>query len=163
MGVKTAVAVGAAGVAAGLVARSLVKQKNEADGDGRHPEGWKAVTILADPQSVADGRYPEPLARIAEMVEIRVEDAPGDKGFELHARVRDGSDVKGVLGDEDPDQALRVALRDAKQVLETGEVLRAIPRPHGERPRTVTGAVVDAAEDKAKGVGVLRGLWSGQG
>lgn len=57
--------------------------------------------------------------------------------------------------DGDPGKALREALRDAKQVFETGEILRATPRPHGERPRTLLGGVVDKAEDEAKGEGVL--------
>jgi len=155
MGVKTAVAVGAVGVTAGLVARSLVRKKQETDGDGRHPEGWKAVTVLGDAAEFSRNGYPEPLQRIAEMVEVRMEPAPGDKGFEVHARLRDDVKAKDVVGDEDPDQALRAALRDAKQVFETGEILRATPRPHGHRPTTLFGAAVDKAEDDAKGEGVL--------
>jgi hypothetical protein len=50
---------------------------------------------------------------------------------------------------------LREALRDAKQIFETGEILHATPRPHGERPHTLLGHAVDEAEDKAKGEGVL--------
>jgi hypothetical protein len=156
MEVKTAVAVGAAGVAAaGLVARSLVREKRDSDGDGKHPEGWKAVTILGDPGAFQAGGYPEPLRRIAEAVEVRIDPAPGDKGFEVHARLREGADVKSVIGNDDPEQALRAALRDAKQVFETGEVLRATPRPHGHRKTTLLGAAVDKAEDEAKGEGVL--------
>jgi hypothetical protein len=155
MGVKTAVAVGAVGVTAGLVARSVVRKKQETDGDGRHPEGWKAVTIVGDAAMFSQGGYPEPLQRIAEILEVRVDPAPGDKGFEVHARLRDDVKAKDVVGDEDPDQALRAALRDAKQLFETGELLRATPRPHGHRPTTLLGAAVDKAEDQAKGEGVL--------
>jgi hypothetical protein len=155
MGVKTAVAAGAASVVAGLVVRSLVRQKHESDGDGRHPEGWKAVTILGDSESFGSGGYPEPLQRMVEVIEIRLDAAPGDKGFEVHARVRDGADAKAVPGETDPEEALRAALRDAKQLFETGEVLRAIPRPHGRRPRTLLGTAVDKAEEHAKGEGVL--------
>ncbi|MCJ1674524.1 MULTISPECIES: hypothetical protein [unclassified Rathayibacter] len=136
----------------GLVARSLVKKERESDGDGAHPEGWKAVTVLGEARDFESGGYPEPLARLAESLEIRIDPAPGDKGFEVHARVREGADA-GV-GD-DPGKALRAALRDAKQIFETGEVLRATPRPHGERPRTLLGGAVDEAEDEAKGEGVL--------
>lgn len=155
MGVKTAIAVGAIGAAAGLVARSLVREKQEFDGDGRHPEGWKAVTILGDPARFEGDARPEPLRRIADGIELKVATAPGDKGFELHARVREGVDTGAVFGEEDPEQALRAALRDTKQVIETGEVLRAKPRPHGPRPTTLLGGVVDKAEDDAKGEGVL--------
>lgn len=155
MGVKTAVTVAAAGVAAGLVARSLVRERRESDGDGRHPQGWKAVTILGDSASFEEGGYPEPLQRIASALEVRLDRAPGDKGFEVHARVRDDAGATELFGDDDPDQALRVALRDAKQIFETGEILRQTPRPHGHRPTTLLGAAVDMAEDDAKGEGVL--------
>ncbi len=153
MGVKTAVSVAAAGVAAGLVARSLVRERREADGDGRHPHGWKAVTILGDRADFLS-EIPEPLQTITGALDMRVDPAPGDKGFEVHARVRDDADT-AVFGDDDPDQAVRVALRDAKQLFETGEILRRTPRPHGHRPTTLFGAVVDKAEDDAKGEGVL--------
>jgi hypothetical protein len=147
-----AIGVGVAGVAAGLVARSLVKKERDPDGDGAHPDGWRAVTVLGEPRDFESGGYPEPLQRLAGSLEIRIDPAPGDKGFEVHARVRAGSDLRV---DGDPGKALREALRDAKQVFETGEVLRATPRPHGERPRTLLGGAVDAAEDDAKGEGVL--------
>ena len=154
MGVKQAVVagtVGAVGVAAGLVARTVVRERRESAGDGRHPEGWKAVTILGDPELFDDGGYPAPLERLRGALEIRMEPAPGDKGFEVHARLREGAEVDG----DDPDQVLRTALRDAKQIFETGEVLTSRPRPHGHRPATLLGAVVDKAEDDAKGEGVL--------
>ena len=147
-----AVGVGIAGVAVGLVARSLMKKERESDGDGAHPEGWKAVTVLGEARDFESGGYPEPLARLAESLEIRIDPAPGDKGFEVHARVREGADA-GMH--DDLEKALREALRDAKQIFETGEVLRATPRPHGERPRTLLGGAVDEAEDEAKGEGVL--------
>ena len=155
MGVKTAIAVGAVGVAAGLVARTLVRERRDTDGDGRHPEGWKAVTILGDAAAFTRDGYPDPLRRIADALEIVVTPAPAEKGFEVHARVRGDADVSAVMGEEDPDQAVRVALRDAKQLYETGEILRATPRPHGHRPTTLFGTVVDKAEDEAKGEGVL--------
>jgi hypothetical protein len=157
MGVKTAATVGAVAVAVGLVTRSLVLKRKDADsdGDGRHPEGWKAVTILGNVEAFSQNGYPEPLQRIAEVLEIRLDSAPGDKGFEVHARLRDGADATTVIGDDDPDRALRAALRDAKQLFETGEILHATPRPHGHRPSTPSGAVVDNAEKNAKGEGVL--------
>lgn len=155
MGVKTVVAAGAAGIAAGLVARSLRREKSGGDGDGPHPEGWRAVTVRGDAAAFAASGYPAPLRRLEAVLEIRIEPAPGDKGFEVHARLRDGADTGAALEDEDPERALRQALRDAKQLFETGEVLRATPRPHGRRPSTLLGAVVDEAEDESKGEGVL--------
>ncbi|MGH1549575.1 alcohol dehydrogenase catalytic domain-containing protein [Leifsonia poae] len=155
MGAKTAVVAGVVGAAAaGLVARELVKKKQESDGDGRHPEGWKAVTVLGDQAAFSRDGYPAPLERLREVLEVRLATAPGDKGFEVHARLRPDVDPKPVVGDDDPDQALRVALRDAKQLFETGEILRATPRPHGKRKATLFGAAVDKAEDEAKGARV---------
>lgn len=147
-----AVGLGVAGLAAGLVARSLVRKGRASHGDAPHPEGWKAVTVLGDAEAFRSGGYPEPLRRLADSLEVRIEPAPGDKGFEVHARLR--ADADPGSGD-DPGKVLRAALRDAKQVFETGEVLRGTPRPHGERPRTLLGGAVDAAEDDAKGEGVL--------
>ncbi|RUR03143.1 hypothetical protein [Labedella endophytica] len=155
MGLKRTIAVGATGVAAGLVARALVREMRNGEGEGSHPEGWKSVTILGDSADFAVDGYPEPLRDLAPMLEVRVDRAPGDKGFEVHARVLHGSELPPSVDDDDPERALRRALRDAKQVFETGEVLRATPRPHGHRPSTVFGAIVDRAEDDAKGEGVL--------
>ncbi|MEF2979311.1 hypothetical protein [Subtercola sp. YIM 133946] len=151
---KTSVAAGAVGVAAGLVARTLVRERPDSNGDARHPEGWKAVTILGDDAAFTSGGYPDPLQRIAELLVIRVDKAPGDKGFEVHARLRADADTSTLTAD-DPQRAVRAALRDAKQLFETGENLRATPRPHGHRPTTLFGAAVDKAEDEAKGEGVL--------
>lgn len=147
-----AAGVGVAGIAAGLVARALVKKDRASDGDGAHPQGWKAVTILGDAEDFARGGYPEPLRRMSDELEVRLDPAPGDKGFEVHARLRLWVDA---AADGARDGALREALRDAKQVFETGEVLRATPRPHGPRPRTLLGRAVDRAEDDARGEGVL--------
>jgi hypothetical protein len=144
--------VGAAGIAAGLVARALAKKDRTSDGDGAHPQGWKAVTVLGDAEDFTRGGFPEPLRRMSDELEVRLDPAPGDKGFEVHARLREWADA-GADGDRDT--VLRAALRDAKQVFETGEVLRATPRPHGPRPRTLLGRAVDRAEDDARGEGVL--------
>ena len=150
--VAAAVGVGLVGVAAGLVARSLVKKDRESDGDGAHPEGWKAVTILGEADEFQRDGYPEPLRLLADSLEIRLDPAPGDKGFEVHARLRDGAALERT---GDASRALREALRDAKQIFETGEILRATPRPHGHRPHTLLGGAVDKAEERAKGEGVL--------
>lgn len=155
MDVKAAVAAGAAGLAVGLVTRSVVRKKHETDGDGRHPTGWKAVTVWGDSAAFETGGFPDPLRRLAGALEVRIDPAPGDKGFEVHARLRDDADLAGLEVDDDPEQALRTALRDAKQIFETGEVLHPTPRPHGHRPQTLLGTAVDKAEDDAKGEGVL--------
>src|SRR5918997_1175237 len=61
-------------------------------------------------------------------VEGRVRPAPGGRGTELAARLRQGapSGPAGALArvsGSDPRQELRAALRQSRQLLETGEVL----------------------------------------
>jgi hypothetical protein len=65
-----------------------------------------------------------------------------------------GGAVSRVSGN-DPRQQVRIALREVKQLIEVGEVLRVDPTPHGVRPRTLTGMVVEFAAKRAPGEGVL--------
>jgi hypothetical protein len=46
-------------------------------------------------------------------------------------------------------------LRQAKQLIEVGEVLRVDPTPHGHRTATPTGELVEVATSRAPGEGVL--------
>jgi hypothetical protein len=112
---------------------------------------WHKVTVNRGPEEVLpDGRLPTPLARLGEAIEVRVDPAPGGKGTELAARVRDAAKA----GDDLRPQ-VRSALREAKQLIEAGEVLRVDPVPHGHRPPTPGGKVVEAATRRAGGEGVL--------
>jgi hypothetical protein len=110
---------------------------------------WRVVTILCSPDRVAEaGRPPAALAALGERVLWRVRPAPAGKGTELAARFRDrpgGTDL----------EELRRALREAKQLIEVGEVLRVEPQPHGERKPTPQGAMLDAVVRHARGEGVL--------
>ena len=107
-----------------------------------------------------ENRLPGPLAELGDLVEVEVRPAPGGKGSELRARLR-GSEPRGVasaavrLSGDDPRQRVRAALREAKQLIEVGEVLRIDPTPHGRRTLTPTGALVEAATKRAGGEGVL--------
>jgi hypothetical protein len=122
---------------------------------------WRTVTVNLPPGELQhSGGYPEPLAALGDLVELRVAPAPGGKGTELGARLRQqephGSKALAGMGSEDdPRHRVRVALRDAKALLETGEVLRSDPRPHGKRPATPLGVLVDEWEKKSKGEGIL--------
>lgn len=122
---------------------------------------WRSVTINKSLEEVMpDGRVPDPLAALGDRVEVQVREAPGDKGTELAARLRQpepaglGSVAARVSGD-DPRQQVRAALRQAKQLIEVGEVLRVDPTPHGTRSATPTGKLVDLATRRAGGEGVL--------
>lgn len=158
---------GTLGKAGSVVARaggSVVRHLRSALGSSAPPaggqetgSGWLAVTVLCDPSSLDAGRPPEPLAQLGSQVEVRVRPAPGDKGAELAARLRD-EDTSGTaperLSGQDGQAELRSALRRAKQLIEVGEVLVVDPVPHGERPATPQGEMLEEATKAAPGAGV---------
>ncbi|WP_037141421.1 hypothetical protein [Rhodococcoides fascians] len=130
-------------------------------GDSDPRSRWRSVTINKTPQEVMpDGRVPDPLAELGDLVEVQVRTAPGGKGTELAARLRQaepgglGSVGARVSGD-DPRQRVRTALRQAKQLIEVGEVLRVDPAPHGTRSATPTGKLIELATRRAGGEGLL--------
>ena len=96
---------------------------------------WHAITVNRPPEEVSpDGRLPDPLANLGDGIEVRVQPAPGDRGTEIHARVRGSvpsgaSGVQARISGEDPRQALRRALRETQWLLETGEVLSPDTKP----------------------------------
>ena len=107
-----------------------------------------------------ENRVPGPLAELGDLVEVEVRPAPGDKGSELRARLRSpeptgAASAAARLSGDDPRQQVRVALREAKQLIEVGEVLRVDPAPHGRRSSTPVGAVVERATERAAGEGLL--------
>ncbi|WP_230689062.1 hypothetical protein ACN26Y_14925 [Micromonospora sp. WMMD558] len=100
--------------------------------------GWQVVTVDRAPRAVLPGgRWPEPLRRLGGAIQVEVRPAPGCRGTELAARPRPGVPLPGlaahVVGD-DPARAVRAALRQAKQLAETGEVLRADRTPMDRGP-----------------------------
>lgn len=131
-------------------------------GDHGEPRSrWRSVTINKDPEEVMPGgRVPGPLAALGDQVDVRVCQAPGGKGTELAARLREdepsglGSAVARISGD-DPRQQVRAALREAKQLIEVGEVLRVDPTPHGTRTATPTGKLVEFATRRSGGEGAV--------
>ena len=127
--------------------------------DGSHARRWLGVTITRSPQEVSSGgKLPEPLARLGDMVEVQVRPAAGDKGTELYARLRQIPPVgaTGVLArikGADPRQQVRQALREAKALLEVGEIIRP-GAPSTTHPR-LGGKLVQAATRVAQGEGRL--------
>jgi hypothetical protein len=116
--------------------------------DARTAAGrWRAVTVRTDLDQLR-AMTPAPLAAFGERLELRVTPAPGGKGAELAARFR-GPVTEDDIGD------LRSALRESKQLVEVGEVLRVDPQPHGRRPPTPQGEALEAATKRAPKEGVL--------
>ncbi|GAA1819984.1 hypothetical protein GCM10009835_45390 [Planosporangium flavigriseum] len=125
--------------------------------DRRHAR-WHVVTINKSPEEVAPGgRLPEPLAKLGDEVEVQVNRAVGDRGTALAARLR--HEPTGVaataarVAGTDPRQRVRVALRESKQLIETGEILQ--PEKVSTVKRTLTGLPVDFAVSRARGEGRL--------
>ena len=108
---------------------------------------WRAVTVLTDP-AVLQSTTPAPLVAFGDRLEVRVTPAPGDRGAELAARFR-GPVTEDEIGE------LRAALREAKALVEVGEVLRVDPQPHGHRPATPQGAAIEGMAAAAPKEGVL--------
>lgn len=124
-------AVLAAAVAAGTAAARRLSGRRFgvwAVGPGRESRGrWHTVTVYCPPDRVAPGgRLPEPLTRLGDAIEVRTRPAPGGRGTELAVRPREAGAhaSRTAAGAHDDGRAVRAALREAKQLLETGEVLR---------------------------------------
>ncbi|MEU4338150.1 hypothetical protein AB0F59_26445 [Micromonospora lupini] len=126
---------GAAVVAGGMLARRLLGatgQSNDRRQQGpvrRRGPRWHVATVNRPASDVAPGgRLPEPLAGLGDAVEVQLRPAAGDRGTEIAVRLRDGARVpaataaRRVTG-RDPEQAIRAALRESKQLIETSEVL----------------------------------------
>jgi hypothetical protein len=104
------------GTAGGEVTGSADARRRQRQQTSRSLEGGDDPGRFGGLRSERISRASKPMGGL---LEVRLDPAPGGKGFEVHARLRDGADVKAVVGDEDPEQAPRAALRDAKLVFET--------------------------------------------
>jgi len=155
-GVAVLAGAGATAVAVGrLVARRANREVTSQDTAHR----WLAVTVNRPPEQVApQGKLPEPLIRLGDTVEVQVRPAAGGRGSELCARPlvpvpRGAVNLTSRLSGDDPRQQVRRALRDAKSLLETGEVL-APDSPPNARP-TAAGRLLDLVRRRASGEGRL--------
>lgn len=127
---------GAAGVRVLVVPRH--RSWPRVAGADPRPARWQVVTVAGPPEAVLPGgRWPEPLRRLDGAVEVHTRPAPGGRGTELAARpLGDPPGLPGLaahLVGDDPGLLIRQALREAKQLAETGEVLRA-DRSRLDRP-----------------------------
>ncbi|WP_447007842.1 hypothetical protein ACRAKI_15805 [Saccharothrix isguenensis] len=134
-GTMKAIAVTGVGAAV-AVGRRMAARRRELHRD--RSDHWLAVTVDRPLEAVAGAEaLPDPLHRLREGVDVRFRTAPGDRGTELMARPKEGGEVSR--------EDLRVALRKAKSVLETGTVIRpdtpstTHPGPAGKVLRMVIG------------------------
>ncbi len=162
MMMATAAAAGAAGLAwlTSRLVGSTVGQAIMGSTQGGGVNHWLTVTVNCPPERLAadGGQLPEPITRLAGRTEVSVRPAPGDRGSELGLRLisppPEGLAVVAArLRGGDPRQELRRALRDAKSLIETGEVIRP-DEPPTTHP-TVTGKLLDLAIARSGGEGRL--------
>lgn len=133
----------AVGGAAALAAVFLKRRRSSSEAPERDDNRWNIVTILRSEQEIApNGELPAPLAAL-HGIQTRMREAPGGRGTELATR---------FTNDGNRDQ-LRIALRQSKQLAETGETAVVEPHPHGTRKPL--GAIIAVVTDKAEGKGVL--------
>ncbi|MFC8392899.1 hypothetical protein [Streptomyces sp. NPDC057238] len=148
-----AVPVAVAGAAAVRRSRSAHRA------DERAGDRWLTVTVNRPPTDVgSEGKPPPPLDDLAERIDVRIRPAPGDRGTELAARFKEpvpaaSTSVPSRLAGQDPRQELRRALRDAKSLLEAGEVLRPDAPPTTRS--TPGGKLVEVFTRRSGGEGVL--------
>jgi hypothetical protein len=112
--VVMAVAGGTLAAGRAVVARRSNPWKTAAGGRDADHSRWHAVTVNRPLNELtAADALPEPLAALGDGVETRMRAAPGGRGTEVLARSAGAGP-----------RAVRRALREAKSLLETGEVLR---------------------------------------
>jgi hypothetical protein len=143
----------AAGLAGAAVVVRRMRTQPLVPADAR----WLKVTINREPSDVPADKLPSPLRDYGDRIETRVSAAPGDRGTELAVRLREPQpdvleSMPARLAGLDPRQELRRALREAKALLEGGEILRPDdPTTHD----TPGGRLVGLLNRRARGEGVL--------
>jgi hypothetical protein len=115
------------------------------------------VTVFGTPDEIApDGELPEPLQQLGDRIEVRMQPAPGSRGTELYARPVAAPPSPGLVArllGRDALAPIRVALREAKALAETGEVVRS-DEPRTPRPG-LAGKLLQAVDRAALGAGRL--------
>ncbi|MFI6034754.1 hypothetical protein ACIBBD_11435 [Streptomyces sp. NPDC051315] len=119
---------------------------------------WLSVTVNRGPGDIEPEKLPSPLREYGDRIETRIRPAPGDRGTELAVRLRQpqpeaAHSLPARITGQDPRQDLRRALREAKALLETGEVMRPDTPPTTHD--TPGGKLVGLLSRRAGGEGVL--------
>ncbi|MFI6208444.1 hypothetical protein ACIBAI_18910 [Streptomyces sp. NPDC051041] len=146
----------AAGLAAGAVV--VTRRRQAAPTAPSAFDRWLTVTVNCAPADLRPEKLPAPLQEYGDRIETRIRPAPGDHGTELAVRLKEdppeaASSLPARLAGADPRQDLRRALREAKALLETGEVM--LPDTPPTTHDTPGGRLVGLLSRRASGEGVL--------
>ncbi|WEH39211.1 hypothetical protein [Streptomyces sp. AM 2-1-1] len=145
--------------AAGLAASALVLRRlTVRDAEPASQDRWLVVTVQRSPGEIRSDPLPTPLRDFGDRIETRITPAPGDRGTEIAVRFRQPrlqgphSVIARISGD-DPQQDLRLALREAKALWETGEIMVADAPPTTHD--TPGGKLLGLLSRRSGGEGVL--------
>ncbi len=148
---------GLAGAAA-IAKLATSRRLDGVPGDAAPRNRWLTVTVNCPPDRFpAPAELPRPVARLMDQAEVSIRPAPGGRGTELAMRLfeQPPGGIAGLaarLTGEDPRQRVRTALRDAKSLIETGEVIEPDePTTHD----TLAGKLIGLATSRAGGEGRL--------
>jgi hypothetical protein len=138
-----------AAAAAAAVGTRLAARSTSPFRDQPPRNRWLMVTINCPPARFASpDDLPAPVTTLLDKAEVAIRAAPGDRGTELGLRLREPprAGLAGLvarLSGGDPRRELRSALRDAKSLIETGEVVRPAEPPTTRQ--TVLGRPLELA------------------
>jgi hypothetical protein len=115
---------------AGMGVARWVASRPQMSRDRALKNRWIMVTVNCSPQRLTSrSDLPEPITRLGDAVDIKICPAPGDRGTELGVRLRDlpRTRIPGMVDrrpEEDPRLMVERALREAKAMIEAGEIIR---------------------------------------
>lgn len=118
-------------------------------GDSEPRNRALVVTVNCPPEKFpATDQLPEPVRKLADRAEILVNPAPDGQRTELGLRLRQlppttETSLAARLSGDDPRRELRAALRDAKSLIETGEVIQ--PDQPGTTHPSPAGRILELA------------------
>ncbi len=100
---------------------------------GRSPvrpdsDGWYTVIVDLPGNRVRTDALPAPLEDLGDLIEVQTADAPGGRGTAISVHIRRPESPEGTefitsrISSDDPRQAVPRALREAKHIIEVGDV-----------------------------------------
>lgn len=143
----------------GIIVAKRMSESLGTFGDREPRNRALVVTINRPPGEFPDpGHLPEPVRRLGDRAEIIIRPAPDGQRTELGLRLRHQpppgqTSLAARLAGDDPRAELRAALRDAKSLIEAGEVIQP-DQPPATHP-SPAGRILELATRRAGAEGRL--------